>query len=441
LTTAGLRLNAAPGKLPRPELDEVRREVQRVRKLTRGKFDDRLRLIVAEGPEASAPIPADAMKWFRKAMGVESLEPPSTLTVRRASLPDDAARQHRQVRAMEDHARKTLQNSERERNSRFWKKLAGLPSPRFDETLEAFREEFWDHSMGRLPDPVLPGNARTRVWREDPDFTVYEVKLDVWEDVFAWGYLLVPRRLPPGERRPVVVCQHGLEGLPEDVINEDPSSKAFGAYKGFGAALARQGYITFVPHNFYRGKERFRIIQRKLNPLGLTLFSVMIGQHQQILRWLKEQPFVDAERIAFYGLSYGGKSSMRIPAVLPDYCLSICSGDFNEWVRKCASIDLPNSYVFTQEHEIWEWDLGHTFNYAEMAALISPRPFMVERGHNDGVAYDEWVGYEFAKVFRHYQKNGWGGRAQIEYFDGPHTIQGQGTYEFLGRHLRWPPGT
>lgn len=131
---------------------------------------------------------------------------------------------------------------------------------------------------------------------------------------------------------------------------------------------------------------------------------------------------------------------MRIPAVLPEYCLSICSGDFNEWVRKCASIDLPNSYVFTQENEIWEWDLGHTFNYAEMAALISPRPFMVERGHDDGVAYDEWVGYEFAKVFRHYHKNGWGDRAQIEYFDGPHTIHGQGTYEFLGRHLRWPPG-
>ncbi len=30
-----------------------------------------------------------------------------------------------------------------------------------------------------------------------------------------------------------------------------------------------------------------------------------------------------------------------------------------------------------------------------MAALIAPRPFMVERGHFDGVAPDEAVGYEF----------------------------------------------
>ena len=52
----------------------------------------------------------------------------------------------------------------------------------------------------------------------------------------------------------------------------------------------------------------------------------------------------------------------------------------------------------TGEYEIFEFDLGSTFNYAEMAALIAPRPFMVERGHFDGVAPDEGVAYEFAKV-------------------------------------------
>ena len=45
-----------------------------------------------------------------------------------------------------------------------------------------------------------------------------------------------------------------------------------------------------------------------------------------------------------------------------------------------------------------DFDLGNTFNYAEMASLIAPRPFMVERGHHDGVAPDEWVAYEYAKV-------------------------------------------
>jgi hypothetical protein len=73
-----------------------------------------------------------------------------------------------------------------------------------------------------------------------------------------------------------------------------------------------------------------------------------------------------------------------------------------------------------------------------MAALIAPRPFMVERGQNDGVAPDEWVAYEFAKVRRCYDTLGIGDRTASEFFNGPHTINGVGTFEFLAKHLTWP---
>jgi len=82
--------------------------------------------------------------------------------------------------------------------------------------------------------------------------------------------------------------------------------------------------------------------------------------------------------------------------------------------------------------------MAHVANYAELANLMTPRPFMVERGHDDGVAIDEWVAWEFAKVFRHYNKMGLGHSAEIEYFYGPHMINGQGAYRFLHRHLNWP---
>jgi hypothetical protein len=126
---------------------------------------------------------------------------------------------------------------------------------------------------------------------------------------------------------------------------------------------------------------------------------------------------------------------MRLPAMLPDYALSICSADFNEWVRKNVSTEMRSSYVFSGEYEIWEWDLGHRFNYAEMAALIAPRPFMVERGHRDGVGVDEWVNYEFAKVRRLFNQLGLGERTGIEHFDGPHSINGVETFQFLERWL------
>ena len=166
----------------------------------------------------------------------------------------------------------------------------------------------------------------------------------------------------------------------------------------------------------------------------------MVPQHQQIIQWLKTLPQVDAERIAFYGLSYGGKSAMRIPALVEDYCLSICSADFNEWIVKNASTRHRFSYVWTGEYEIFEFNLGNTFNYAEMASLICPRPFMVERGHFDGVGDDEWVAFEYAKVRHLYQARlGIGERTEIEWFAGPHTINGQGTFAFLDHHLKHTP--
>ncbi len=197
--------------------------------------------------------------------------------------------------------------------------------------------------------------------------------------------------------------------------------------------------MTFAPQNPYIFHDRFRTLQRKANPLGKTLFSVIIPQHQQITDWLKTLPFVDGNRIAFYGLSYGGKSAMRIPPLVSNYCLSICSADFNEWVWKNASTRSPYSYVWTNEYEIFEWDLGSTFNYSEMAALIAPRPFMVERGHFDGVSSDEMVAHEFAKVrFLYEARLGLKDMAEIEFFVGPHTIHGVGTFNFLHKHLNWP---
>ena len=422
----GVRNIAAPGKINKPSLQAVKDEI------ARSLPGDWLKLCTEEHglKEVVAHLlPADVAEKIVKR--IEPVMPQKN----EQHVAVDSTRQMRQVRELESFTQRLLVTTELERNEEFWKKLPLDSVDQFEKHTAAERERFWKDVIGRLPDPNLPMNAHSRLVRETDKVTIYEITLDVWQNVFAWGWLCLPKDLIPGDKRPVVVCQHGLEGLPEDVVNDDPASKAFAPYKAFALRLAEQGFVTFAPHNPYRGKDAFRTLQRKLNPLGLTLYSVINGQHQRILEWLKAQPFTQSGKIAFYGLSYGGKSAMRTPAVLTDYCLSICSGDFNEWVRKCVSTDMPMSYVATGEYEIWEWNMGRTFNYAEMAALIAPRPFMVERGHNDGVGSDEWVNYEFAKVRRLYNKLQIGGRATIEHFDGPHTINGVGTFEFLKMNL------
>jgi dienelactone hydrolase len=385
---------------------------------------------------------------------VSSSNPPPKL--QRDSLDLDA-RQDRQQYEIDRHNQWLLTESPYVR-AKFMKELYDAADTKslekYDQVRKKYRDIFAKEVIGQFDDKLLPPNPRTRKTYEGDGWTGYEVVLDVFPDVIAYGILLVPNDLKPGEKRPVVVCQHGLEGRPQDTIGK----AGYPYYKAFAARLAERGFITFAPQNLYIFQDRFRTLQRKANPLGKTLFSIIVPQHQQITDWLKSLPFVDGSRIGFYGLSYGGKSAMRIPALVDNYCLSICSADFNEWVWKNASTRSPYSYAWHGEYEIFEFDLGSTFNYAEMAALIAPRPFMVERGHSDGVAPDETVGYEFAKVRNLYEarlglgdlphpspspSGGEGGvrgpsRCEIEWFVGPHTINGKGTFDFLHKHLNWP---
>jgi hypothetical protein len=94
--------------------------------------------------------------------------------------------------------------------------------------------------------------------------------------------------------------------------------------------------------------------------------------------------------------------------------------------------------MYTIEWEMPYFNMGNTFDYAELAYLMVPRPFMVERGHHDQVGRDQWVAHEYAKVRWLYTQLGLGDKTEIEFFNGGHTIHGEGTFEFLRKHLGWP---
>lgn len=435
----GRRAGAAPGKIGTPAVHEVEKEFQRAAALAGPVFSQSLSLVYGAEGYTIGPGSTPALTPFLAGLGLkEDLQPAGQPAKDTREDLDLGVRQKRQIQELVDYTQTLLRFCEYSRMETFWNKIKPSTPEQWARDIEAYKKDMWDNVIGRLPAANVPANPRSRLIKETDQWTCHEVVLDVYSGVYAWGYLLLPKDLKPGEKRPVVVCQHGLEGLPEHVIDEDETSRPWRAYKAFAAKLAERGFITFAPHNPYRGKDEFRVLQRKLNPLGKTLFSVILAQHDRILDWLSEQPFVDPKRIGFYGLSYGGKSAMRLPSLLDRYALSICSADFNEWVKKNTTVDRRHSYVFTGEYEIFEFDLGHTYNYAEMGVMLAPRPFMVERGHNDGVAPDEWVAYEYAKIRRTYAYLGIPERTEIEYFNGPHTINGQATYRFLHKHLNWP---
>jgi dienelactone hydrolase len=444
----GARNIAAPGVIVRPESRSARQEADRARSLWNALSPSEVATsnggFHQSAPTSTLRVPLDRPA-LREIIGRLVPEVPHDDAVKKSErvgddFPNVENRQRRAVEQMTDFTQRLLRLSHRERD-RIWGDLDRSSVDAWVRDAAAMRERIHRELIGKLPGPTVDPNPRTRKILQDDGFTGYEVVLDVYPDVIAAGILLLPRDLKLGDRRPVVVCQHGLEGTPMDTIT-GPGSPGYRAYKAFSAELARSGYIVYAPQNPYRGRDAFRTLQRKSNPLRRSLFSYIIEQHRVTLRWLASLDYVDADRIGFYGLSYGGKTAVRVPPLLPPtdqepgYALSICSADFNEWVAKNASTDAPFSYVWTPEYEIFEWNMGHLANYAELAMLMTPRPFMVERGHDDGVGVDHWVAWEYAKVRRHYSKIGLPKRTEIEFFDGPHTIHGFGTYRFLNDWLR-----
>jgi len=420
-----------PGLLPSPSDAEVSSEAERLKILVPIA---QVELVKSTTPLSDAAL-SSLLEHFQLA-GTDSVPPPTDKILPSPSRTNDLVL----------HNRLVLIDAAADR-ARYFADLKTDSLENFEKTIEPYREKFRTEVIGDFELPLLPPNVRTRPYHVGDKTLSYEVVMDVMESggekVFAYGILTLPKDLDlnSGEKRPVVVCQHGLEGTPQDLIGEAKHD----AYKAYATRLAERGFITFAPQNGYKYFDLFRMQQFKAQSIGKTLFSIIVPQHRQITDWLAAQPWVDPDKIAFYGLSYGGKSAMRIPPLVDRYCLSICSADFNEWVWKNAATDeasLRYSYANKGEYEIFEWNLGGTFNYAEMAALICPRPFMVERGHFDGVGPDEQVAFEFAKVRNLYSARlGLADRCEIEWFVGPHAINGVGTYDFLHRHLAWPaPG-
>jgi cephalosporin-C deacetylase-like acetyl esterase len=445
-TTKGRSASAAAGALHTPDFSAVKEEINRLTEIV-PKNHPHFHFISGTNGETVSPGSPEAWKAIR----TFRLEGPEFRDAEPFSLPskdpfkaeegtmtaDDLWRINRQARQVVETERflQTLvENSNRVRDAEYLDTLPkSLTAEQWEPRAAEFRKRLWETHLGKFTDPYLPLNPRVRQIYDREKWTGYDIVLDIFPDVFAWGVLLVPKDIQEGERRPVVVCQHGRNGLPKDVIEGDVK-----AYHDFAAKLCDRGFIVFAPHNPYRGEDKYRYLSRKANGIGCTLFSFILAQHEQILSWLGTLPYVDDQRIAFYGLSYGGETAVRVPPLLTKYCLSICSADFNMWTRKVASTEERFCFPYTIEWEMPYWDMGNHFDYAEMAYLMAPRPFMVERGHRDGVSKDEWVAYEYAKVRRFYDELGIGDRTEIEFFNGVHEINGQGTFEFLHKHLKWP---
>ena len=444
------RADATPEKLSTPDYDSVETERERAQALLDGGQAIGLTpptLICGNEGMTCGPGSDRALTALLNGLGVsiEQVKRPGPAPVILRQPADPAARQRRQVEELEGHTRALARQCEGERARFFWTNAQAASPQQWEAQRAHFKNLLWDEILGRLPAPAIAANPRSRKL-EGPDggaqpgsrrWTGYEVRLDIYPEVFAGGYLLVPRDLEPGERRPAVVCQPGWSAGPEDPINEDPRSAAFKLYQGFAARLADQGFVVLVPRSPFACLEQLRPLQRKANPLKLSLLSFLLAQQGRLLDWLASLPFVDAGRIAFHGL-YGGAWALAVPAILEGYSVSVCSGGFHDWAGKNLAPDSAAADLSLGPGELPWFGLGPCFSCAEMAALIAPRPLRLGQGGARDSGPGQGLAGECAKARRFYEQLGIGDRIAIESSDGGRAIDGLGALDFLRPRLAWP---
>jgi hypothetical protein len=262
----------------------------------------------------------------------------------------------------------------------------------------------------------------------------------VYDGVHAYGILLVPKALKPGEKRPVVFVQHGLAGIPEHALGVEPNERADAVYSRFGRQLAERGYIVFAPMIATQDNAERTKLVRRAHLVGMIPVGMDVPKFGRVLDYLSTLPYVDKSRFAFYGLSYGGYTALWAGPAEPRFRVVICSGHFNDWVPKTTDVTLGTAFPhYPNVFDMYNFALLNEFNHSDLASLIAPRAFMIEMGDGDGVIVEPRAiaDAEIERVLDIYRKLRIPERGACARFPGPHKIDGPAAYAFLDRWLNW----
>lgn len=122
--------------------------------------------------------------------------------------------------------------------------------------------------------------------------------------------------------------------------------------------LADQGYLVFTVDNrgsAYRGAAFEHVIHRNLG-------KVEIEDQMQGVNYLKTLPFVDANRLAVHGWSYGGFMTTSLMLRQPDiFKVGIAGGPVTDW--KYYEVMYGERYMDTPKENQKGFDQANTLNY------------------------------------------------------------------------------
>jgi len=242
---------------------------------------------------------------------------------------------------------------------------------------------------GPLPARVRPAARILGTFREN-DHTRYLLDIAVTRLTSLPAYLLVPRNLARGERRPALLvlhghCQFGIDSICglKDIINEE------GRLRSYALLAVRSGYVVMAPawwgwagrdgHLVRVGKNRDQCdtIQMAASMYGINVLNLHIQDAQAALDVLSARPEVEPARIGCLGNSYGGRTAMWVTifdARVKACVASGCMNTFRERSLKLRACGIQYPFGLLQYGDV-----------PELFGLIATRPLQLQAGRKDGL--------------------------------------------------------
>ena len=184
---------AAPGRIETPPAEWVISEFERLKRWAQALpagAGDRVKLVPPDPRAGAVPAGSEAaLQGLLEplAEGAVVAAVPGAVPKRRGKAPDAVEQQRRLVGGIQRTLQDLLHISDRIRDQRYLKRANRDSAESFTRDSAGWRSTFWKEILGKIKDPMVAGDPRSRRWRETGKWTGYEVVLDVWPEVLRLG--------------------------------------------------------------------------------------------------------------------------------------------------------------------------------------------------------------------------------------------------------------